>query len=140
VDEGTEEMREGPEEERHLLRRSRDDRILTGVCGGLARYFGIDPTVVRLAFVLLAVAGGGGILLYVAALILMPEEQPGERVGGPATDQKRGEALWFFVGAALVGLGFVLLIGQLVPLVARFLGPAVLIALGIWILVAVTQR
>jgi phage shock protein C len=140
VDESAGEQEGRREQERHVLRKSRDERILGGVCGGLARYFGLDPTVVRLAFVFLAVAGGGGILIYLVALVLMPEEEPGERVGGPPAEVQQREATWFFVGAALVGLGFILLIGQVVPLLARFLGPAVLIALGIWILVAVTRR
>jgi phage shock protein C len=139
VDERAGEQGGRPEHERHVLRKSRADRILAGVCGGLARYFGIDPTVVRLTFVLLAVAGGGGILIYLVAMILMPEEEPGERVGGPPGGQRR-EALTFFVGAGLVALGFVLLIGELIPVFRRFLGPAVLIALGIWILVNVTRR
>ncbi len=47
-----------------VLRRSRDDRVIAGVCGGLGRYLGIDPVVVRLAALVLVVAGGTGVLLY----------------------------------------------------------------------------
>jgi phage shock protein PspC (stress-responsive transcriptional regulator) len=59
------------------LVRSRSDRIIAGVCGGLGRYFKIDPTWVRLAWVLLTVfsAGVGGIL-YLVAMLAIPEEVP----------------------------------------------------------------
>ena len=48
--------------------------MLGGVAGGLARYFGVDPMIVRIAFVVLTVFGGAGIPLYLAGLLLIPEE------------------------------------------------------------------
>jgi phage shock protein C len=56
------------------LYRSRTDRFLGGVCGGLGEYFDIDTTVIRLAFVAMALLGGHGILVYLIALILIPLE------------------------------------------------------------------
>jgi phage shock protein C len=56
------------------LYRLRDGRVVAGVCVGLAAYFGIDPTLVRLAFALLTIFGGMGILLYLCAWIVIPEE------------------------------------------------------------------
>ncbi len=56
------------------LYRSRKDRMVGGVCGGLGAYLGIDPTVIRLLFVLLAFTGGPGLLTYLIMLILIPEE------------------------------------------------------------------
>jgi phage shock protein C len=56
------------------LYRPRDGRVVAGVCAGLAAYFGIDPTLVRLAFALATVFGGIGILLYLCAWIVIPEE------------------------------------------------------------------
>jgi phage shock protein C len=56
------------------LYRSRSNRKLAGVCGGLATYFTIDPTLVRVLFVVFAVAGGPGVLAYVLIWILVPEE------------------------------------------------------------------
>ena len=56
------------------LYRSRTDRIIGGVCGGLGAYLDVDPTVIRLLFVLLAFAGGPGLLAYLVMLILVPEE------------------------------------------------------------------
>ncbi len=55
------------------LRRSRSDRMVAGVCAGLAEYFNVDPVLVRLVFVLLALAGGPGVLLYIVLWIIMPE-------------------------------------------------------------------
>lgn len=56
------------------LYRSRTDRMLAGVCGGIGQYLNIDPTLVRLAFVILAIWGGGGLLAYLIAWIVIPEE------------------------------------------------------------------
>ncbi|WP_020502162.1 MULTISPECIES: PspC domain-containing protein [Sciscionella] len=57
------------------IRRSRQDRMISGVCGGAAKHFGIDPVILRLIFLGLAVFGiGTGILLYLAAWIVIPEE------------------------------------------------------------------
>ncbi len=56
------------------LYRSRDDRMLCGVCGGLAKYFGIDPVIVRVVAVLLAFANGAGILAYIILAIVVPLE------------------------------------------------------------------
>lgn len=57
------------------LVRTTDDKWIGGVCGGLARYLGVDPTVVRLAFVVLTVLGlGSMILVYLVAWLLMPAD------------------------------------------------------------------
>lgn len=57
------------------LRRSRSDRMFAGVCGGLARYFQIDPVAARVAFAVLTIVTGGALILaYVVAWIVMPEE------------------------------------------------------------------
>ncbi|HEY4020347.1 MAG TPA: PspC domain-containing protein [Pseudonocardiaceae bacterium] len=55
--------------------RSRDDRMIAGVCGGAARYFGIDATLLRLLLVIAAILGvGTGALVYLACWLLVPEE------------------------------------------------------------------
>ena len=53
--------------------RSRRDKKIAGVCGGLAQYFDIDATLVRVVFVLLALFSGGGLLLYVILWLVMPQ-------------------------------------------------------------------
>ena len=68
--------------ERPALRRPFDDRMLAGVAAGLARYFGVDPTIVRIAFVVLTLVGGGGIPLYLAGLLLIPEEGSDQSIAG----------------------------------------------------------
>lgn len=56
------------------LYRSRTDRVLGGVCGGLGRYLGIDPTFVRLFFILLTLGDGMGLFIYFLLWIIVPEE------------------------------------------------------------------
>ena len=56
------------------LYKSRTDKKLCGVCGGVAAYFNIDSTLVRLALVAFTLLGGSGILAYIIAAIVMPEE------------------------------------------------------------------
>src|SRR6185437_1339146 len=57
---------------RRALRRDPDRRMIAGVCAGIAGYFGVDPLLVRIGFVIAAAAGGFGILIYLACLVLMP--------------------------------------------------------------------
>ena len=59
------------------LYRSRKDRKLAGVCGGLAAYWGIDPVIPRLVWVAFALAAGAGILAYVICWIVIPQEPAG---------------------------------------------------------------
>jgi phage shock protein C len=54
------------------LYRSNSDKMLGGVCGGLAEFLGMDPTLVRLGFALLAVLGGPGFILYLIMWIIVP--------------------------------------------------------------------
>ena len=65
---------------RPLLRRSIRDRMLTGTASGIARYLGVDPTFVRIGFVVLTFMGGAGVPLYLAALLLIPEEGSNESI------------------------------------------------------------
>ena len=57
------------------LYRSRDDRMVAGVCAGLAEYIDIDPTIVRLLFVLGLFAGGATFWAYIVMMLVVPEEQ-----------------------------------------------------------------
>lgn len=56
------------------LYRSRTDKQIAGVCGGLGQYFKVDPTIVRLIFILLAITGGPGLILYIVLALIIPEE------------------------------------------------------------------
>ncbi|MEI7769178.1 MAG: PspC domain-containing protein [Chloroflexales bacterium] len=68
------------------LTRSRDDKMIAGVAGGIGRYLGVDPVIVRLAFVLLAFSGAG-LLFYPLLWIIMPEEPAGAPPPAPSGDQ-----------------------------------------------------
>jgi len=54
--------------------RSTSDKMIAGVCGGLAQYFGIDATIVRALFVFFSLWVGGGVLVYIVLWVIMPEE------------------------------------------------------------------
>ena len=54
------------------LYKSNTNKMLEGVCGGIAEYFGIDPTIVRLAWMIFCALGGSGILAYIIAAIIIP--------------------------------------------------------------------
>jgi phage shock protein C len=56
------------------LYRARKERMIGGVCGGLGAYFGIDPTLIRLLFIIGLLMGGPGVLAYLILLIVVPEE------------------------------------------------------------------
>ena len=73
---------------KHLY-RIRDGRLVAGVFAGLAAYFGIDPTLVRLGFVVLTVFGGFGILLYLGAWLVIPDETEGTSVAEDFVNKRR---------------------------------------------------
>ena len=80
---------------RERLYRSREDRMLFGVAGGMARYFNLDPSIVRIVWALLVLAGGAGLLLYVVAAIVIPEAPLGAPEGtvhGAAAPADAGSA------------------------------------------------
>ena len=56
------------------LYRSRNDRVISGVCGGIGAYFDIDPVMIRIIAVLLLVFGGSGLLAYLIAILIIPLE------------------------------------------------------------------
>ncbi|MGM9946941.1 PspC domain-containing protein [Floccifex sp.] len=56
------------------LYKSSQNRMLAGVCGGIGEYFNIDPTLIRLAWIVFILAGGSGILAYILAAIVIPDD------------------------------------------------------------------
>ena len=60
-------------EEPRKLYRSRNQRMLAGVCGGLAEYFNVDATLIRVLFLVLAVFGGSGLVIYVVMWLIVPD-------------------------------------------------------------------
>lgn len=72
------------------LYRSRQNKIIAGVAGGIAEYFEIDPTIIRLLFVLLAFAEGAGILIYIIAWLIVPENPDQPEIDRP-NERNRSE-------------------------------------------------
>lgn len=93
------------------LRRSRDDRVLAGVAAGFARWLGIDPVIVRVVLVVLAVFGGSGLVLYLIGWLLIPVEgeqsSEAERLLREHGDLSKGRKVLIVLGiiAALIVFG-----------------------------------
>ena len=120
------------------LRRSRRERIVAGVAGGIAEYFEIDPLLVRLGFVVLALAGGGGVVIYLIAWLVMPEEgEEGAETAG--SGERRGvvdpETTRLFIGGALIAVGGLILAARFIPHFMAVFWPLVLIGAGLAVLV-----
>ena len=131
------------------LYRCRENRVIAGVASGVAEFFGLDPTLVRVLWFLSLFVGGLGILAYVGLAIIVPNEplSPEAEAAAAAAGAHtgfRGEGhrhrsggigdgrLVTFIGIALMLLGGLALLGALFPGVAtwRYLGPAFIIGVG----------
>ncbi len=150
---------------RRLL-RSRSDRLIAGVCGGLGHYLGIDPVWVRVATILIILLPGIGIvavgIAYLVGVVVVPEEQAPEPLpqGGTASaaaahhtqappppspsrppDDGRDQGR-LLVGGFLVALGTVLLARIYLPEIftVAVIGPIVLIALGVLVVAQGLRR
>jgi phage shock protein C len=121
-----------------LLRRSTSDKVLAGVCGGLGRYLGVEPVLLRIAAVVLALANGVGVIAYVIAWIVIPEERAGQAV--VAARAPRQETGRLVLGGALVVLGLVLLLDRIVPDLQRLFWPLAVVAAGAAIMLAGLRR
>jgi phage shock protein PspC (stress-responsive transcriptional regulator) len=112
--------------------RSRTDRVIGGVCSGLAEYFNMDPTLMRIVFVVLIFAKGIGLLAYIIGWILIPERKEEEVEGGPATSSTASR---FLPGLILVVIGLIFLFNNFFFWFSfKMLWPIVLIVLGIYII------
>jgi phage shock protein PspC (stress-responsive transcriptional regulator) len=93
------------------LHRSRDDRVLAGVAGGLGRYFDLSPNFFRVGFAILTLVGGAGILLYLASALVIPDEGREDSIAAEALKRHRDRP-WLLVGVALVGIAFLSIVAQ----------------------------
>jgi phage shock protein PspC (stress-responsive transcriptional regulator) len=93
------------------LERSRSDRMVAGVCGGLARYFDIHPAFYRVGFVVLTLLGGAGILIYAAAALVIPDEGKEDSFATAALRNRRDRP-WPLIGLALVGVALASLLSH----------------------------
>lgn len=138
------------------LYKSTEDKVIFGVAGGIAEYFDVDPTLVRIIFVILAVWGGVGVVLYLIAALVMPERRvvtdtkeyktkkadkvveqraPRDRVTERDTvrrDGARGEQVF---GIIVLVLGILFLLEAFLPGFSfGKLWPLILVGLGFWLI------
>ncbi|HLX36020.1 MAG TPA: PspC domain-containing protein [Candidatus Limnocylindrales bacterium] len=151
---------------RRRLYRSRTDRMLFGVAGGMAEWLDVDAAVVRIVWALLVLAGGAGFLLYIVAAIVIPEEPFGYVAGVPAGPPSAGDAAaagagttpapntWtagqrvhregggaIVFGACLVIVGAWFLVRNYIPAFDdRFVLPSVLVVIGIFLIAGAMRR
>lgn len=128
------------------LYRSRKERILGGVCGGIAEYLETDPTIVRLVAVLLILLGGSAIVAYLIAWILIPEKSeesgdtmPASEEGGyQGTKRKRDHQIlaWILlvVGVLWLMQNFSHVFFRLLPHPGQIVFPLVLLVAGVVLL------
>jgi len=146
------------------LHRSRTDKMIGGVAGGLAEYFNIDPVIVRVLFVITVFLGGGGILAYIILWIVLPEEpleyqfqnvnnsekNKGTSAGSTKSSGESGfetvnlngvvesvkDNRKILGGVILIGIGMLILLDNLIP---RFdagdYWPLILIGVGVGIII-----
>jgi phage shock protein PspC (stress-responsive transcriptional regulator) len=93
------------------LERSRSDRMLAGVGGGLARYFELNPAFFRVGFVVLTLLGGAGLLIYLAAALVIPEEGKTDSIAAEALRERR-EKPWQLIGLGLVAVAVAVLLSR----------------------------
>lgn len=138
------------------LYRSREHRIIGGVAGGLAEYFQIDVTLIRLLWILAVFFGGGGVLAYLIAWLIIPDgptitvrpnETPGQTtptdyeapVAGTNSEAKqrsRQPIKLNAVGWLLIGLGLFLLLKNCLPwYLTKYVWPLLLISCGCCLLI-----
>ncbi|SHK05618.1 phage shock protein C (PspC) family protein [Anaerobranca californiensis DSM 14826] len=142
------------------LYRSKKDKVLSGVCGGLGEYLKIDPVLIRLLWVIVAATtSGGAILAYIIAAIIIPEspeeqrehseEKIDDEIVGEGTREEKGSS----VGGKILGIGLILIgafllsrnfvdLSWLLRLnfkmfinYARYIFPSILIILGFYLII-----
>ena len=132
------------------LYRCRHDKILAGVASGVAEYFDLDPSLVRVLFLVSTFFGGLGFLLYIAMAIIVPLEPISADAAAETTvvpeghrHVSRGTGNWTtIVGAGLVLLGSLALLHQVLPGwdAARFVFPALAIGIGAFLVARAVRR
>jgi phage shock protein C len=124
------------------LYRSRNQKMLAGVCGGIAEYFNIDATLIRLIWAVVSIPSfGTGILIYIIAAIIIPERPYGQQYNADFIDVTQSmdkTKVMVIVGTVLILIGIIALISGLFPFLWRILKnafwPLLIIIIGIVII------
>ena len=130
------------------LQRSRVNRVIAGVCGGIGEFLNIDPTLVRLAFIILAFANGLGVILYIIAIFIVPLNPSTTAVQAPPFDigisgKLTGNLIILAVGAIILLIGLFMLfmfsVGwnpfEIFAFIGKIVLPLSLIILGLAVLI-----
>jgi phage shock protein C len=130
----------------HQLYRSNSDRYLAGVCGGIAAYFNLDSTLIRLLFIAIILMGGSGLIIYLILWAIIPSESANNQSIAEATMKKledksdiskkaqNSRSVW---GLFLIGIGIVMLLDNFG--IGRYLmldktWPSIFVILGLIVL------
>ena len=131
-----------PASTRSRLSRRSDGKLIAGVASGVGEHFNIEPNLVRLGFIVLALAGGAGVVLYVAGWLWLPEAGDADAPHAPGRHHGRRRSDWVQIAAlGAVVLGVLLLsqsIGLRVP--DQVVWPLVLAAMGTALIVGRSGR
>ena len=137
------------------LYRSSKNKIIAGVCGGIAEYFDIDPTIVRIIFVLIALIDGIGVILYLIMALIVPTkdgsdiranaEELAGRVNQAASGFRKNDLGKNLLGVAIVFLGLMLLLKNLLPAKMIWFGHGIfwsglIIAIGLYLIIKTNRR
>lgn len=144
------------------LYRSRKNRVIAGVCGGIAEYLDVDPVLVRIIAVVLLFVGGGSLIAYIIGMIIIPDESkpivPGADLSSnpnpppppPAALNQSGRTGSLIVGVILLALGMTFLLRN-IPFFRHyywwfwnmgwnFFWPSILIVIGLWIILRAAKK
>lgn len=146
------------EKQTKKLYRSQTEKVIAGVCGGLGKYFEVDPVLLRVIFVALIFASGVGIILYIVLMIVLPVEPEGEAretvsneinnsLEGSKDEAKKGTVMvketsqnntrkQTILGLIVIFVGILLLLNQLFPNFFNwaYFWPILVIILGVYII------
>lgn len=130
------------------LYRSRQDKMLAGVCAGIAEYFDIDPTLVRLGFAIFVFAYGSGILAYILCAIIIPErpydyieEKPMHEEHEHEYEHSTEKKTKQIAGIVIVGFGVMMLADQFFQWVNRgTIWALAIVLLGVYLVVTPNRR
>jgi phage shock protein PspC (stress-responsive transcriptional regulator) len=122
------------------LYRSRKDKIIGGVCGGIGEYFDIDPVLVRILWLFFTFLGGAGILAYLIAWVVIPlPEEKGKAVAKEESKAQEDERSRLWGGVTLIVIGVVLLLFTLRIFWVKLL-PLCLIVIGMILVLKYRER
>ena len=125
------------------LQRNTNNKVIGGVCSGLADYFSIDTALVRVLFTVIFICGGAGLLIYCIMWIAMPanrDAQP-QQFANQAAETPKSSKGGLIAGLTLIVLGLLFLLGNLFPQFNwQTFWPVLLIALGVLLIVPLSNK